>query len=349
MLRGIDISRWQGNINWSAVKSDPNAQFVIVKLGGSDDGLYPDGRAQANVNGVRSLNIPRGFYFYLGGVYSPEVETQHILSLIQSIGGLKDGESIWLDWEESHPNEVEYVRDIAQRLINAGTPIPGIYMSLHRIKTKDWSPVVSLGCGLWVAAWGNNDFNPEDWEKPGSEEWPFWAIWQFSSTGSISGISGRVDLNIFNGTIDQFIKYGQSGAGPVVPESLPTPPVAPTPQNGIIGYTVVAGDTMWDIAGRFGISLEHLKQLNPSAGHPAGNYDNIHVGDVLNVPSPTPVSAPPLPDSPRYDYIVPGDSMSALAARNGLTLARLIELNPDAGHPAGNYDLVYPGDKLRIS
>lgn len=341
-LTGIDVSRWQGLINWDQVKGARD--FAIIKLGGSDDGLYPDGQGVRNTNEARRVGIPHGFYFYLGGVHNTADEVKHILNLIASIGGLKPGESIWLDWEEHNTAEVAYVTEIAQGLINAGMPAPGIYMSYSRVRGNDWSPLVKLNCGLWVAAWGDNDAIPEDNEIPGSDEWPFWAIWQYSSTGSVPGISGRVDHNLFNGDVNAFNKYGAGGS---VPAPTPTPvPPAPQPAQPKT-YTAVAGDNMSAIAARHGMSLGLLIQLNPNAGHPARNYGNIWPGDTFVVNGS---AAPaPAPSGPRYDYVKPGGSMSAVASANGISLARIKELNPNAGHPAGNYDVVWPGDKLRVS
>lgn len=344
-LKGIDVSRWQGLINWDQVKQARD--FAIIKLGGSDDGLYPDGQGVRNTNEARRVGIPRGFYFYLGGVTNTADEVKHILNLIAGIGGLQPGESLWLDWEEHNTAEVAYVTEIAQGLINAGMPVPGVYMSYSRIRGNDWTPLVKLNCGLWVAAWGDNDTIPEDNEIPGSDEWPFWAMWQYSSTDTVPGISGRVDQNLFNGDVNTFNKYG---AGGTVTAPAPTP-VPPTPQPAPSAgrYTAVPGDNMSLIAGKHGMSLALLKQLNPNAGHPARNYDNIWPGDVFVVTGAPAAPSAPAPADPAYDYVRPGgDSMSGVASRNGISLARIKELNPSAGHPAGNYDVVWPGDKLRV-
>ncbi len=342
-LKGIDVSRWQGLIDWNAVKGARD--FAIIKLGGSDDGLYPDGQGVRNTNEARRVGIPRGFYFYLGGVHNTADEVKHILNLIASIGGLQAGESLWLDWEEHNTAEVAYVTEIAQGLINAGQPVPGIYMSYSRVRGNDWSPLVKLNCGLWVAAWGDNDTIPEDNEIPGSDEWPFWAIWQYSSTDTVPGISGRVDQNLFNGDVDAFNKYGAGGS---VPAPTPTPvPPAPQPAQPKT-YTAVPGDNMSKIASNHGMSLGLLIQLNPNAGHPARNYGNIWPGDTFVVNG---AAAPaPAPSPERYDYVRSGgDSMSGVASRNGISLNQIIALNPSAGHPAGNYNVVWPGDKLRVA
>ena len=342
-LNGIDISRWQGLIDWGQVKSAKD--FAMIKLGGSDDGLYPDGQGVRNANEARRVAIPHGFYFYLGGLTNTSDEVKHILNLISSIGGLQPGESIALDWEERNTVEVAYVTEIAQGLIAAGMPAPLIYMSLSRVRSNDWSPLVALNCGLWVAAWGDNDTMPEENETPTSAPWPFWALWQYSSNGSVPGIGGRVDCNIFNGDVDAFNKYGAGGS---VPAPAPQPvPSAPQPTSSTT-YTAVRGDNMSAIAGRFGMSLGYLIQLNPNAGHPARNYNNIWAGDTFVVVGGAPEPAPQPAEEQRFDFITAGDNLSAMAARNGIGLADIEAMNPQAGHPAGNFNNVWPGDRIRV-
>lgn len=342
-IKGIDVSRWQGLIDWDAVKGARD--FAIIKLGGSDDGLYPDGQGVRNANEARRVGIPHGFYFFLGGVTNTADEVKHILNLVSSVGGLKAGESLWLDWEAHNTAEVAYVTEIAQGLINAGMPAPGVYMSLSRVTGNDWTPLVKLNDGLWVAAWGDNDTLPEANEIPGSDEWPFWAVWQYSSTDTVPGISGRVDQNLFTGDAAAFNKYGAGGTvAPPAPQ--PTPAPAPAQQKT---YIAVAGDNMSKIAGAHGMSLGYLIQLNPNAGHPARNYGNIWPGDTFVVAGGAAAPTAPAPGAERYDYVLPGGSMSAVASKNGISLQRIEQLNPQAGHPAGNFDVVYAGDKLRVA
>lgn len=159
---GPDISRWQGIVNWDALKNahvptGEQVEFALIKAGGSDDGFYPDGQFVRNANEARRVGLAHGFYFYLGGVESVDNEVQHIKNLVAMIGGLQPGESLWLDWEEHTADERAYLTGIAAGLINAGLPKPGVYMSFSRVTGQDWSQLVQLNSGLWVAAWGNND------------------------------------------------------------------------------------------------------------------------------------------------------------------------------------------------
>lgn len=120
------------------------------------------------------------------------------------------------------------------------------------------------------------------------------------------------------------------------PVEPPKPPVAPAQDT----YVVQAGDNMWTIAEKHGLSLSQLESLNPQAGHPAGNYNVLWSGDVLRVGSgtgqPSKVS--------QYVTVKGGDTLWSIAASHSLTLASIEELNPQIKNPS----LIYPGQSVRV-
>lgn len=342
MLKGIDISRWQGTINWPVVSK--NVEFAMIKIGGSDDGFYMDGMAQRNVIEARSAGMKIGFYVYLGGAHAVGEEVQHIKNLISQIGGLKPGEIFALDWEERTADEVGYVAGIAKGCIDAGFPPPLIYMSLSRVTGNNWQRLVAMNCGLWVAAWGNNDSIPD--ATPGSDEWPFWAMWQYSSTGSVPGIAGRVDLDQFNGTAEQFKQYGQK-TGVSIPQPIPIPqPVQP--EGTTSDYTVQPGDNLSAIGSKYGVSWQQIWALNRDR---VSDPNKIFPGQVLKVPGTPPVVAPanpPLPTATHKTHtVVNGENLSVIAARYGLaSWHQLYDANKNT--IGGNPDLIRPGQVLVI-
>ena len=64
MIRGIDISKWQGDFNWSRALKLDGIEFAILKIGGGDCGLYKDSKFDKNYETCKRLNIPVGCYFY---------------------------------------------------------------------------------------------------------------------------------------------------------------------------------------------------------------------------------------------------------------------------------------------
>lgn len=336
---GPDLSRWQGIVNFDALKNahvptgEP-VEFALIKAGGSDDGLYPDGQFTRNAAEARRVGLVHGFYVYLGGVESVANEVQHIKNLVSMIGGLQPGESLWLDWEEHTADEKAYLTGIAQGLIDAGFPRPGVYMSLSRVTGQDWSGLVQLNSGLWVAAWGDNDAIAESNEVPGSDEWPFWAIWQYSSTGSIQGVGGRVDLDKFNGDPVAFASYGAHGSVPPPAPAPVTQPTPPAPSDA--EYVVASGDNMSAIAAKYGHSWQELWAMNRDR---VSNPDKIFAGQHLRVWG----SAPAAPS--REYTVVSGDNLSAIGARLGIDWHTLYNNNVAVIGP--NPNAIKPGQKLR--
>ena len=112
-------------------------------------------------------------------------------------------------------------------------------------------------------------------------------------------------------------------------------------------YVVQANDNLSAIAAAHGLSLARLEELNPQAGHPPGNFGTIFPGDRINLSGAAPSSTPVT--GPRYDTVAPTENLSVIASRHGLSLSQIEGLNPSAGHPAGNFGNVWPGDRIRVS
>lgn len=81
---GVDVSRWQGDIDWSAVAAD-GITFAMIKCGGGDDGLYEDRKFQQNIQGALANGIQVGVYFYSGASNAREAydEASYCISLIR--------------------------------------------------------------------------------------------------------------------------------------------------------------------------------------------------------------------------------------------------------------------------
>jgi GH25 family lysozyme M1 (1,4-beta-N-acetylmuramidase) len=345
LLKVIDVSRWQGIINWGMVRG--NVDAAMIKIGGSDKGMYMDGQAQRNLIEARSAGVPIGMYYYLGGVHTIAEEVQHIVNLFNQLGGMKPGEPFALDWEERRAghDEVGYLTGIVEGLSKRGFPPPMIYMNLHYVKSQNWQNLVTRNCGLWVAAWGNNDAVPDQSEIPGSDEWPFWAMWQFSSTGTTPGISGRVDQNRFNGTLETFKKYGLKD-GLVIPGS-PTPvPVAKPSPESVTEYTVVPGDSLSRIAGLYGRSWQELYALNRDR---IANPDHIMPGQRLRLwgtPVNAPVATVAQQTTQRIHTVASGENLTTIGRNYGLSWQNIY--NANRGVIGSDPNFIKPGQRLVI-
>jgi LysM repeat protein len=142
--------------------------------------------------------------------------------------------------------------------------------------------------------------------------WFNWTFWQYSETGRINGINAKVNLDIFNGTLEEL--YAFSGAQ------------AQTQGPG--SHTVTAGDSFESIANKYGVTVRELVGANPQL---------VKIGDKLTVP--VPVAIPQESTSPasagttqpsgavRTYTVKRGDTLSLVAIRYGTTVAVLAALN----------------------
>lgn len=175
----IDISQWQGTIDWETVK--PNIDGAIIRCGwGSDYIGQDDSFFERNCAECERLEIPYGVYIYsyAQSVDAARSEAQHTLRLIQD---KKLSLPVYWDSEESGTEYNASAKAMAycEIIRNAGY-IPGVYASLSW-----WNAYLQgvSGVSKWCARWQAS--------TPGME----CDIWQYTSDGSVPGIVGRVDMN----------------------------------------------------------------------------------------------------------------------------------------------------------
>lgn len=197
MINGIDVSHYQGNIDWSKFDQD----FALIKV--TEGTTYVDPMWFSHNKEVVKRGIAHGFYHFLRGG-DAIAEANFFAS---KLGSLDQGEILMIDFEVALDNPVPYCLEFAKQLAARFNGLRAlIYMSESVVLAHDWQPLVDYGCGLAVAKYGTNTGQPQGSPKTG--KWPFWAIWQYTSKGRVNGVSTDVDRDQFNGTKEQFLKYG---------------------------------------------------------------------------------------------------------------------------------------------
>lgn len=187
-FKGIDVSVHQGNINWTKVKG--NVSFVILRAGYGDAISYPnqvDSTFEKNYKGCKDNGIPCGVYWY-SYAQSVEAAKQEAKACLKVIKGKKFEYPIYFDLEEqSQFNKGRnfcdsIVKDFCTEIENAGY-YAGLYMSRSPLQNYI-STDVAKRYTLWIAEYNSKcNYN-------GKHD-----MWQYKSTGKISGISGNVDMN----------------------------------------------------------------------------------------------------------------------------------------------------------
>lgn len=195
MLTGIDISHH--NYNMKDRGEINSLDFVIMK---ATEGIrFKDNKMPVYMN-ILDKDMLYGFYHFarpdLGN--TPADEAVHFLRTVTPY--LSKKSLLALDVEANALNvpDIDHWCCTWAQIVEIESGIlPLIYCS--SAETKKFPVTAALGCGLWVAKWG---------KKPTAkqlEPWDFYAIWQQSNNFIFSGV--RCDLDVFNGTREQWIKY----------------------------------------------------------------------------------------------------------------------------------------------
>lgn len=192
-MKGIDISSHQGVIDWSKVKSQ--VDFAIIRLGYGDNVIsQDDSQFLNNVNGCISSKIPFGVYLYsyaknLAGSESIQSEIEHCKRLLSQVSvkpfcvyvDIEDDSTVYL----GKLMLTNYALEFCKQMTNAGYKA-GVYANENWFKNYlDVKAIAEQGYSIWCAKYSTN--------KPNIDS--SYDIWQYSSTGSVSGISGNVDMN----------------------------------------------------------------------------------------------------------------------------------------------------------
>ena len=156
-------------------------------------------------------------------------------------------------------------------------------------------------------------------------------IWQYTSQGSIPGISGDVDLDI--GYIDYPSAIRAAGLNHL-DGSSPAPSPSPEPSPDYITYVIQPGDTLSGIAERYGTTVSALSSLNGIS-----NPDLIYAGNTIRVPENSGSGS----SGAQYYTIRSGDTLSGIAQKFGTTVSALSALNG-----ISNPDLIYAGNTIRV-
>lgn len=217
MIKGIDVSHWQGNIDWNAVKTD-GYEFAIIKAGGSDSGFYTDRKFRSNYEDAKAAGLAVGAYYFVGKYCkSYEDGVADAKRFIAMLSGLQFEYPVYIDFEAPDASDKEgnteacigFCKTMEDNGYFAGiyaSEISGFRDRLDDSKLQSFSH--------WVARYGN---------RPSSIPESVFGIWQHSSTGSVVGISGNVDLDISYVDFPSIIKKaGLNGFSAWQPEPEPT-------------------------------------------------------------------------------------------------------------------------------
>ncbi|MEE0252425.1 MAG: LysM peptidoglycan-binding domain-containing protein [Acutalibacteraceae bacterium] len=296
-LSVIDVSEHQGNIDWKKVRSAGVSGAMIRTGYGVSSPNQVDKQFYNNLSGCKIVGMPYGFYHYSYAmdVAGAEQEADFCLELI---AGTAPQYPVAFDMEENTQAALgkAVCTDMAIAFCNkirAAGYTPMLYTNLNWATNYiDMTRIDAAGIDVWMA-----QYNIQC-DYKGAH-----TMWQYSSKAVIDGITANTaDMN-------WCYKDYTNGAA-----FIPTP----KPEPSYDTYTVMAGDTLSDIAAKFGTTYQELAAINGIE-----DPNMIHVGQIIKLKG-NEISTP---QGGTTYTVQAGDTLSGIAVKYGTTYQELAVLN----------------------
>lgn len=233
-----------------------------------------------------------------------------------------------MDYEVFGGVSVEESNNIAQVFLESVKRLTNkeviVYSDLSNARDR-FNRNIADNYELWLAYYGDYN-NLRDVET----SWERWIGIQYTDRGNVAGIRGTVDRDLYTENI--FL----SDTSEI--------PNTENPNDNIntesIYYTIQRGDTLSEIASRYGTTVQELVDINNIA-----NPNLIYPGQTLRILTNSTVNASETRGTGSVTYTVQrGNTLSQIAREYGVTVSHIVEMN-DIQNP----NLIYPGEKLRIT
>lgn len=311
----IDVSHWQGNINWKNVANDGVYGTYIKATQGSADGdAIKDGQMDKNFKQATANGLKAGFYHYATfvSVKDAKAEADWFIKHIK-----KHNSTLipMLDLEENHCKNNKIMNKAAKAF-------------MKRVENKIGA------CGLY--SFGN--FFANNVDKKLLKRFAYWHaryasdpvnvklkniyLWQYTDNGSKGGVS-PVDTNKTGGKF--FLMGGKKPSKKKKSKKKKT--------SSTKTYKIKSGDTLSGIASKFGTTTKKLKNLNNIK-----NPDAIQAGKTIKVTGKVKKKS-----SKKYHTVKSGDTVSQLAVDYNSTSAKIKKWNN-----LKNANAIQIGQKLRV-
>lgn len=313
--KGIDVSYHQGDINWSKVKS-AGIEFAILRIGYGMYDNQKDSKFEENYSEARAAGIPVGVYHYSYAKTVDEAKREADL-VLKWLNNRDLDLPVYFDIEDKTQQNLgkDTLNAICRKFcdtIEAGGYWAGIYSNKYWATGLIDGPTLGKRYTYWVAQYNSKC----TYTGP-------YAMWQYSSSGSVNGISGRVDMNYLYAELG-----GKKGGSTTSSSGSSTSSSGTYTGTSIVDYLKSIGQDS---------SFANRKKL--AAANGISNYtgtasQNTQLLNKLRGGS----------GSSAVTYTVKsGDTLSAIAKKYGTTYQKIASDNGIA-----NPNKIYPGQKLVI-
>lgn len=281
MMKGIDVSAFQKQIDFNAVKK-AGVEFVIIRAGFGSYISQKDPYFEQNYTRAKAAGLKVGAYWF-SYANSPEAAAQEARTCAEAIKGKtfefpiyydleNDPKSNYFPFSKGKEHCSKLVTVFCTELEKLGY-FAGLYISRSPLQTHITKEVAER-FALWVAEYGSKlNYNGN------------YGVWQNSSTGRFVGIIGNVDTDIcyidYPSIITKggFNGYTKQQAAPAAAKPTAKPAAEPAKEPEYITYKIQKGDTLTAIARKYGTTIAKLKEINNIK-----NVNLIYAGDTIKIP-----------------------------------------------------------------
>lgn len=366
LYRGIDISEFQGEIDFEEVRRS-GIEAVYIRVGA---GEYTDEYFAENYERAKAAGLKIGFYHYVTA-RSVEEGRRQARFFASLAAGREPDMRLAMDFEYFGSLSVSQINAISEAYLDELTALTRreavIYSDLSNARNI-FSRALAEKYPLWAAQYGAD-------EPSANGKWREWVGFQYTDEGRVGGIYGNVDRNIFTEgiflsdswridgekrttvrartrTLTVYVRAGDTlwaiareygtTVEAIARENRIVDPnrifagerlriTLPARGSGEEIYNVRRGDTPISIAGKFGVTLSALEDRN---GLERG--ETIYAGDKLSIPGAG--------MSGEFYVVRPGDTLFYISRRTGVPIRTLVGINR-----IKDPDLIYAGEHLKLS
>ena len=312
IYEGIDVSEWQGKIDFKKVK-ESGIQVVYMRAGQGFS--YEDAEFERNYKEAKNQRLKVGAYHYVTARNEEEAKQQATF-FVSLVANKKIDAKLAMYFEYFTDLSKEEINKISLAFIKEVEKLSGkeavVYSDAYNASNTFEGEVTKYP--LWIAQYGVT--NPEN-----NGKWSYWEGFQYTDRGRVSGISGNVDKDKYTENI-------------LLNDNTQIPNVE-KPNNikeDRIRYRVKRGDTLSEIALEYNTTVRHLVDLNKIK-----NPNLIYIGEILII------SHNRINKNVNSYKVKWGDTLSQIAQRYHTTVKHLVELNK-----IKNPNLIYAGEMLLI-
>ncbi len=333
---GIDVSNYQRAIDYERVK---NAGIEVVYIKATEGQTITDAYLRRNYENARANGLKIGFYHFVRARNNAQAvaEAEYFAN---AISGMTADCRLAMDFEIFGSLTNEQVNEISFTFLRKVEEITGKEMVVYS-NTYSARTVFSQGLAnqypLWVAEYEVN-------EPQNNGKWNTWIGFQYTDKGIIDGINGYVDRDRFTEQI--FL----SNTDPINPGNNGNDNSGNegngnngnngenSGNNSYIKYTVRRGDTLSEIAVRYGTTVNEIAGINRII-----NPNLIYVGEQLLIPTKNNTSNSGNNNNNENYIVKRGDTLTKIALKYGTTVSAIARLNG-----IKNPNLIYIGQILQI-